>query len=91
VWPNKKETETTSTLPTPGKRPASKGARCDARAVIAAASIAWSDGHVEGQVRRSKIVERQMYCCGSFNSYAAVFPAVAMRAFRVDIVLREPC
>jgi hypothetical protein len=52
--------------------------RCDARAIIAAASIAWNDGHVEGQVHRPKIVKRQMYCCGSFNSYAAVLSLLSL-------------
>jgi transposase len=43
------------------------GLRRDKSAVIAAASLCWSNGQVEGQVHRLKLIKRQMYGRGSFQ------------------------
>ena len=44
-----------------------QGLRRDGGAVIAAASLPWSNGQVEGQVHRLKLIKRQMYGRGSFQ------------------------
>jgi transposase len=44
-----------------------KGLACDADAVNAAVTLPWSNGQVEGQVNRLKLVKRQMYGRASFQ------------------------
>lgn len=39
----------------------------DQEAVLAALTLPWSNGHVEGQVHRLKLIKRQMYGRASFN------------------------
>lgn len=44
-----------------------RGLRRDEAAVTAAASLSWSNGQVEGQVHRLKLIKRQMYGRGGFQ------------------------
>jgi transposase len=39
----------------------------DAAAVTAAVTLPWSNGQVEGQIHRLKLVKRQMYGRAKFN------------------------
>lgn len=39
----------------------------DHQAVMAALQVPWSNGQVEGQVHRLKLIKRQMYGCASFD------------------------
>lgn len=43
------------------------GLRRDERAVTAAVTLPWSNGQVEGQIHRLKLVKRQMYGRAKFN------------------------
>jgi len=43
------------------------GLRRDEPAVVAAVSLAWSNGQTEGQVNRLKLLKRQMYGRASFQ------------------------
>lgn len=44
-----------------------KGLRKDQAAVVAALTLAWSNGPVEGQVNRLKLIKRQMYGSAKFD------------------------
>ena len=43
------------------------GLRRDEKAVTAAVVLPWSNGQVEGQIHRLKLVKRQMYGRAKFN------------------------
>jgi transposase len=43
------------------------GLRRDEKALNAAVILPWSNGQVEGQIHRPKLVKRQMYGRGKFN------------------------
>ena len=43
------------------------GIERDKAAVVAALMLAWSNGQVEGQVNRLKLIKRSMYGCANFD------------------------
>ena len=57
------------------------GLRRDEKAVNAAVVLPWSNGQVEGQIHRLKLVKRQMYGRAKFNLLRRrVLPYVAVAA-----------
>jgi transposase len=65
----------TSTLP-PFRRFA-KGLRADYAAVQAAVTLPWSQGPIEGQINRLKMLKRQMYGRARLDPLARRFPLAA--------------
>jgi transposase len=53
--------------PFPALRKFATGLRRDWTAIVAAASLHWSNGQVEGQVHRLKLIKRQMYGRAGFQ------------------------
>ena len=68
----------------------------DAKAVTAAVTLPWSNGQVEGQVHRLKLVKRQMYGRAKFNllrrrvlPYVPAVADLSPERRRVSMILRH--